>query len=54
MDKGNTLGVFVKVSEQTKKMRYTSYAKICVYMDISQDMSKVSTCLGKMRNGSRL
>jgi len=40
IDLGNTLGVFVKVSEKTKKMRYTSYARICIYMDmdISQDL----------------
>lgn len=36
----NTLGVFVKVLEQTKKMRYTSYARIYIYMDISQDLSE--------------
>ena len=30
LDIGNTLGIFVKVSEQTKHMCYTSYAKICL------------------------
>jgi len=37
-DIGNTLGNFVKVSEQTKLSRYTSYARICVYMNISKDL----------------
>ena len=31
---GNTIGSFVKIAETTKKGRYTSYAKICVYMNI--------------------
>ena len=39
-DIGNTLGTFVKVAEQTKKMRYVSYAWICVYLDISKDLPK--------------
>ena len=29
-DIGNTLGEFVKVTEQTKQQRYTSFARICV------------------------
>jgi len=37
-DIGNALGNFVKVSEQTKISRYTSYARICVYMNISKDL----------------
>jgi len=37
-DIGNTLGSFVKISEQTKLSRYTSYARICVYMNISNDL----------------
>ena len=35
---GNTLGIFVKVSKQTKQMRYTSYARICLYLDIAKDL----------------
>ena len=31
----NTIGSFVKIAETTKKGRYTSYARICVYMNIS-------------------
>ena len=31
----NTLGKFVKISEATKIGRYTSYARICVYLNIS-------------------
>ena len=38
IDIGNTLGIFVKVSEQTKQMRYTFYARICLYLDISKDL----------------
>jgi hypothetical protein len=31
---GNTVGRYVKSSEATKQRKYTSYARICVYMDI--------------------
>lgn len=33
---GNALGDFVKIPEETKTHRYTSYARICVYMDLKQ------------------
>jgi hypothetical protein len=33
---GNTVGRYVKSSEATKQRKYTSYARICVYMDISK------------------
>jgi hypothetical protein len=33
---GITVGRYVKLSEATKQIRYTSYAQICVYMDISR------------------
>jgi hypothetical protein len=33
---GKTLGIYVKSSEATKQRRYTSYARICVYMNISK------------------
>jgi hypothetical protein len=33
---GNTLGKYVKSSEATKQRKYTSYARICVYMNISK------------------
>jgi len=32
---GDKLGKFVKASEATLQKRYTSYARICVEMDIS-------------------
>ena len=35
---GNLLGNFVKVSEHTRQRRYTSYAKICMYLDISKHL----------------
>jgi hypothetical protein len=35
---GNTLGRHVKSSEATKQRKYTSYARICVYMDISKSL----------------
>ena len=39
MEIGNILGNFVKVSEQTRQRRYyTSYARICIYLDISKDL----------------
>jgi len=33
---GNALGEFIKVAEETKLCRYTSYAWIYVYMDLKQ------------------
>jgi len=35
---GNTLGTFVKVADQTIKARYTSFARICVYLNIANDL----------------
>jgi hypothetical protein len=32
---GNTLGSFIKISEITKVAKYTSYAWICVYMNVA-------------------
>jgi len=32
---GNTIGIFFKIAETTKKGRCTSYARICVYMNIA-------------------
>lgn len=32
---GNLIGSFVKIAETTKKGRYTSYARICVYMNLA-------------------
>ena len=37
---GNTIGEFFKIAEQTKRMRYTSYAHICVYMDITKELPR--------------
>ena len=37
-DIGNALGEFIKVSEQTKAQRYTSFARICVYLDLSKEL----------------
>jgi len=36
VDIGNTLGTFVKSSEQMKVGRYTTYARICIYLDLSK------------------
>jgi hypothetical protein len=38
MGLGNTVGQYVKTSEATKIRKYTSYARICVYMDISKPL----------------
>ena len=38
MDIGNTLGNFIKVFEQTRQRKYISYARICIYLDISRDL----------------
>jgi hypothetical protein len=35
---GNTLGKHVKFSKATKQRKYTSYERICVYMNISKDL----------------
>jgi len=35
---GNTIGTFVKVAESTKRGKYTSYARICVYMNIAEPL----------------
>ena len=34
----NTLGEFIKVAKQTKAQRYTSFARICVYLDLSKEL----------------
>jgi len=34
----NAIGEFVKTAEETKICRYTSYARICVYMDLKQPL----------------
>eukprot|EP00253_Pinus_taeda_P005142 PITA_05142 len=35
---GNKLGEFIKAAEDTKYCRFTSYARICVYMDLKQPL----------------
>jgi hypothetical protein len=35
---GNTLVRYVKSLEETKQMRYTSYARIYVYMNVSKTL----------------
>jgi hypothetical protein len=35
---GNTLGVYVKSVEAMHQRRYTSYAHICIYMNISKPL----------------
>ena len=38
MDIGNTLGKFIKVSEKTRQRKDISYARTCIYLDISIDL----------------
>lgn len=38
IDIGNTIGDYVKVSEQTRQLWHTSYAHLCIYFDISQEL----------------
>lgn len=38
-DIGNCLGVFIKVVEETKNRRYTSYARICVHMHLAKELT---------------
>jgi hypothetical protein len=40
---GNTLGSFIKISEITKAAKYTSYAQICVYMNVAGALSEAVT-----------
>jgi len=35
---GNTIGIYVKSFEATKQRRYTSYARICVYLNIAEPL----------------
>ena len=35
---GNTLGTFIKVSEQMRQRKYISFTRICIYLDISRDL----------------
>ena len=37
-DLGKTIGKFFKSLEQTKEVRYISYARIRVYMDLSREL----------------
>ena len=37
---GNTIRTFVKVAESTKRGRYTSYARLCIYMNIAEPLSE--------------
>ena len=37
-DLGNYLGSFIKISEQTKIQRYTAFARICAYMNLSKEL----------------
>jgi hypothetical protein len=42
---GNKLGKYIKTSEVTLKGRYTSYARICIEMDVLRALLE-SICLG--------
>ena len=37
-DIGNSLGKFNKISKQTRIQRYTAYARICVYMELTKEL----------------
>ena len=38
---GNTLGFFVRMADQTRMNKFTSYARICVFMHIAQALPDV-------------
>ena len=38
---GNSLGTFVKIEDSTARGRYTSFARICVYMNISEPLPEM-------------
>jgi hypothetical protein len=40
---GNTIGIYVKSSEATKQRRYTSYARLCVYLNIEKPLPSTIT-----------
>ena len=42
---GNVLGEFIKVAEQTKIRGYTSYARICVYMNLNKALPNAVSLL---------
>lgn len=44
-DIGNGLGEFVKVAEETKLCRYTSYARICVFMQLDKPLPDLVSIL---------
>ena len=35
---GNSLGKFIKISDQTQIQRHVAYTRICVYMDLTKDL----------------
>ena len=35
---GDILGKFIKIYEQTKAWRHTTYERICVYMDLTKEL----------------
>ena len=37
-DIGNNMVTFIKISKKNKEKIYTSYARICVYMDLSKQL----------------
>lgn len=47
---GNSLGSFVKIADATARGRYTSFARICVYMNISEPLPEMIEleCEGKV------
>lgn len=42
---GNGLGEFIKAAEETKLRRYTSYARICIYMKVGHALSDTVSLL---------
>ena len=34
----NDLGKFIKILEQTKAQRYMTYTRICIYMDLTNEV----------------
>ena len=42
-DISNSIGEFVKVVEKMRIQRYTMYARICVYIDLSKDILEAVT-----------
>ena len=50
---GNTLGCYVKTTKITRQKRYMTFARICVYLDVSGTIPESIALLIKIQNGCK-